>query len=660
VASRALLIANWEYDDPGKTYAPLNGPRQDLDVMQKALSHRRFGLFDEVQSCANLKWEQIGEAVFEFLDKAKRDDSLLIYFSGHGDRLQDGRLALCGINTRHAAFAATSFDTSALREWIESANRAPSTVVILDCCYAGAMKGAVADGDIVQAFGAGTVVLSSAGNQPTKDAASPDRPSPFTAALAEILLDPALPGDRNGYLTVDAVYERLLDHQPPLQPQPKRNLQSQGTFALAKRERPVGENRPPLKLFHRPERVDVIDLRFKPECVSVESEAAEDGEQDLTGFDSGRRSAVRRLSQLTDAILRVAEYEEDPWAQRAVRRAWNCVGHNLFEATVPPLVRERIRSVSGGSDLLKLRLAFDNDETAAHLEPYPWEYLCREQDRSDDQDAPEYRPLALAPGLVVERVIRSDGPSTLESTISGTATIGVVSSLHGALGAATERIAEGLTSLADLNTVFDLRGPTATWGDVWDAVDQGPDILVMFAPVRRTPQGVDLGFWAKADADWHPAKDLIDRLHWTAHTFRAILLITFAAAPGRDSFRATSQLAYQFANARLGPVVFVCHAPRYAKEVPDRGEDTFPLLFVDSFTRGERFDHAFYYAKSRVAGRSSQESQRAFGVPGCYVIEPPRAPEPEPQPDGEPAGQREAPQASWPTRRHSSLPRLSA
>jgi hypothetical protein len=60
VAYRALLIRNWEYTHG---FAPLKGPRNDLERMEAALTHEEFGLFDagDVDARPNLKaWDMRG------------------------------------------------------------------------------------------------------------------------------------------------------------------------------------------------------------------------------------------------------------------------------------------------------------------------------------------------------------------------------------------------------------------------------------------------------------------------------------------------------------------------------------------------------------------------------------------------------------------------
>jgi Caspase domain len=641
VAHRALLICNWEYGDPQKVYEPLKGPRNDLTLMQSALRDPRYGLF-EVEPRENLGWAKIRAEFSGFLKAATPADSLLLYYSGHGDRLGDGRLALCGVDTDSENVAATSFDTNELREWIESANRAPSTMVILDCCYAGAMKGALGEEDIVASLGAGTMVLSSSASQPVKDAASEDEGSPFTVALSKILLDPEVTGDENGLLTIDRVYQQLLEHEPPLLPPPKRNVRSQGTFALARRERALAQVRPALPGFQETE-FETINLTFDGTAVVAEWEMDSSETFELAGFDDHRRAAVRRISQLADAILRVSDYYEDEWAQRAVRRAWNCIGSTLFETAVPTGVQERLRTLDNappGAPLLKLRLCFADNPDARRLEAYPWEYLYRDRDPGIDSEVREPEPLALVPGLLLERVIRSEGPATLDTRIAGggageagerdaAATVGLISSLRGQFGDAAEQMADDVANMAGVNVVFDLRAGEARWSTFLDVVVQGPNLLLMFAPIRRRPQGVEIGFSSsaptgegQATAEWHTVGEMINQFKANGLSFGAIVFVTFAANPGQDSFRATVELGRTVATAGIGPVVFVCHAPGYAREVPALGRNTFPVLLVDVLTREERFDHAVYYAKNRVTVQGSQESRRTFGVPGYYVLEP--------------------------------------
>src|SRR5262249_51104156 len=157
-----------------------------------------------------------------------------------------------------------------------------------------------------------------------------------------------------------SVYEHLINLDPPLSPRPWHNVQSQGTFALARRHLPVTPERPELKGPPPPTQLESVDLIFEAEKASARWETGDSETFDLTALDRHRQMAVRRLGQLADAVIRVPEYAKDDWYQHAVEKAWNCVGINLFETAIPPGLANRIRNNidTSGKHVLKVRLAF--------------------------------------------------------------------------------------------------------------------------------------------------------------------------------------------------------------------------------------------------------------------------------------------------------------
>ena len=628
MGSKALLVGNWEYTDPSKVLTPLKGPVKDLEAMSEALTHQRFGLFttDNVTARRNLKWSEMRPVFQRFLQDAGRDDYLLLYFSGHGERRHDEGLVLCGVDTDYKYLEGTSFDTSELRAWIEGNNRAPSTVVILDCCYAGQMKSAVTAETFANAMGTGTMVLASGANKPAKDAINSGDPSPFTAALAKILIDPEITGDQPGLLTVEHVYQRLLDWQPRLLPEPYRNVRSQGTFALAKRDPPPLEKRSELKGFVVHERIEVVDLTFGSAAVSARWETGETEQLELAALDCHRQTAVRRLGQLANAVIRIPEYADDDWYRQVVQKAWNCIGVNLFETAMPPMLRDRIRGGidASGKNLLKVRLAFEQNDDP--LESYPWEYLNIGYETGGND---EPQPLSLRPGLLIERVASVDalaggdyGTADMDGT--GVApTVGIVNCLYDKFASAAGRVNTDLAKLPGLNVLMDLKGSSARWGDFLDAFAQAPGILLMFAPVQRSSEGVQVGFIADESnvPEWHRASELAEELRNYGLTFNPIIFETFAAKPGRDTFRGTLELAKTLGKAGIGPVVFVCHAQGFETHILAPERDPFPVLLIDALTQKIPLDEAFYYAKARVMRMGSTTVRRTFGVAGYYAPE---------------------------------------
>ena len=85
-------------------------------------------------------------------------------------------------------------------------------------------------------FGEGQYLLaSSRWFETSKDTVTPGRPSPFTEALSQALLDPRLSGGTSGFLTVQQVYDDLFEryrrHELKVGPQKKDH--GRGGIAIA-------------------------------------------------------------------------------------------------------------------------------------------------------------------------------------------------------------------------------------------------------------------------------------------------------------------------------------------------------------------------------------------------------------------------------------------
>lgn len=240
---RALLIVNWEFpSDNSRRLLALEGPRHDAEVLKAALTDDEFGLFipENVKVYENQSAAVVMKAIGDFLDSASDDDTLLLYYSGHGQR-EGSRLYLCAHDTDGRAVYANGLDTENISYIIRRRNRARNMVVILDCCHAGAFddKGG---GDTLEVpelqFGEGQYLLaSSRWFETSKDTAAVGQPSPFTDALCQALLDPGLSGGVGGVLTVQQVYDNLFERyrRHELQVGPQKKDQGRGGIAIARR-----------------------------------------------------------------------------------------------------------------------------------------------------------------------------------------------------------------------------------------------------------------------------------------------------------------------------------------------------------------------------------------------------------------------------------------
>src|SRR4249920_3390069 len=176
-------------------------------------------------------------ALGRFFGAATRDDVLLVYFSGHGKLDQAGRLHLCMQDTESADLLSTAVSSARIKEFAD-ASHARNVVIVLDCCYAGAFRGA----DLGEAVaGPGRYVLTSCrGTQLANDATVENGTSFFTQHLVDGLVDAATDQDGDGYVTFSDLYayvdQRLREAGKQI---PQRRVDGDGDVPLARRPLPA-------------------------------------------------------------------------------------------------------------------------------------------------------------------------------------------------------------------------------------------------------------------------------------------------------------------------------------------------------------------------------------------------------------------------------------
>ena len=140
---RALLIGNSTYPADEHNLQTLKGPVKDIAALNRALIDPDTGLFADLD--VTLLPEATSARAIRVLGKffgtATRDDLLLLYFSGHGKLDQSGRLHLCMQDTESTDLLSTALSSARIKEFAD-ASRARNVVIVLDCCYAGAFRGA--------------------------------------------------------------------------------------------------------------------------------------------------------------------------------------------------------------------------------------------------------------------------------------------------------------------------------------------------------------------------------------------------------------------------------------------------------------------------------------------------------------------------------------
>ena len=154
MARRALLIGVSEY---GEGFEALPGSLLDVQGMAEVLGNPEQGAFEVEPLLENPGLSEMTTGIEQFLRGAGREDLLLLYFSGHGDlgnSIAQERLHLCAKETckqgnRLVESSAMSADFLKRQMDLSKSQR---IVVILDCCYSGAIADLLRKGD-----GAGVV-----------------------------------------------------------------------------------------------------------------------------------------------------------------------------------------------------------------------------------------------------------------------------------------------------------------------------------------------------------------------------------------------------------------------------------------------------------------------------------------------------------------------
>ncbi|GHJ36744.1 esterase-like activity of phytase family protein [Streptomyces sp. TS71-3] len=207
--SACLLIGVDAYESLER----LRSVEHNLTELTRALRDENIGAFggNRVTALPNpasalAVTEAIGEA------GALAEDTLLVYYAGHGLVGRDGELYLTlptSLPGRHESWV----DARDVRAAVERAG-AQRSVVILDCCFSGRYipQGVMSAGAVETAVQSLTedsksFTLTSAPRDRVGHAPDPDRCSVFTGALVKVLKE----GKPDGppMLTLDMVYERL-------------------------------------------------------------------------------------------------------------------------------------------------------------------------------------------------------------------------------------------------------------------------------------------------------------------------------------------------------------------------------------------------------------------------------------------------------------------
>ncbi len=215
MAKIALLIGISNYKD--STLNSLPGATKDVAAMQRILEHPEIGGFEDVKVLLNSSPLEIQTEIQNaFSSSRQKEDLILLFFSGHGIKDEQGNLYLATYitckNQAGELIKATAVPSSFVHEIMNNC-RSKRQVVILDCCFSGAFaQGLLAkdDGsvDIRNQLGSeGRAVLtSSTSTQYSFEQKGTDL-SIYTHYLIEGMETGKADRDNDGIISVDELHE---------------------------------------------------------------------------------------------------------------------------------------------------------------------------------------------------------------------------------------------------------------------------------------------------------------------------------------------------------------------------------------------------------------------------------------------------------------------
>ncbi len=253
----ALIIASSHYEDA--TLRKLVAPPQDAEALARVLQDPAVGGF-KVTTLLDQPSYRVKREIQAFFADRQRDDLLLLYFSGHGIKDEEGSLYFATADTQQKFLQATAVEASFVNDMMRR-SLSRRQVLLLDCCHSGAFAhGMVAKAGATvdtrgQFEGRGRVVLTASdamqysfeGDEVKGEGVR----SVFTRILVQGLESGDADVDGDGLVSLDELYDyvhrRVTDEAPHQSPR-KWALDVEGEIFIAKNPSPARRVELPAKL----------------------------------------------------------------------------------------------------------------------------------------------------------------------------------------------------------------------------------------------------------------------------------------------------------------------------------------------------------------------------------------------------------------------------
>ena len=242
----ALVIANDEYED--ESLSKLIAPKFDAYALAEVLGDPGTCNFT-VQLVLNKKSHIVNQYIEAFFEDRKRDDLLLLYFSGHGIKDEDGRLYFATPNTKRKRLLSTAVSASFVNDLMRK-TRSRSQILLLDCCYSGAFakgmisKSSSAIGTNKHFQGRGRVVLTASDSmqyafEEDKIVEIGTSNSIFTSAIVEGIRTWEADSNNDNRISVHELYDYIegyVQERTPNQQPVMWSFNTKGEMIIAERE----------------------------------------------------------------------------------------------------------------------------------------------------------------------------------------------------------------------------------------------------------------------------------------------------------------------------------------------------------------------------------------------------------------------------------------
>ena len=136
---KALIIGVSEYDH--EEIQELEFCKNDGEKVHDILKSVAYQIPDNYKLIGHVKFDRMRDAIYDFFDNAntKADDTLILYYSGHGIPDTDGDVYLATSETDPDSPYRRGFSFNELTKMMNNSS-STKIVTILDCCYSGAAK----------------------------------------------------------------------------------------------------------------------------------------------------------------------------------------------------------------------------------------------------------------------------------------------------------------------------------------------------------------------------------------------------------------------------------------------------------------------------------------------------------------------------------------